>query len=139
MKSRGSLRLVTIVMMGMCVFYGAMAFQMPVETKVVDQSTFLVLNVLAGIGLVGGIVNALLTSPMLPANPADDQSCPHGIGCSHGICPPHDGCSANIRFAILHRSRCSDWSPRSAPGTGKPRVRIRIAGTAYNLICVIGI
>ena len=70
MKSRGSLRLVTIVMMGMCVFYGAMAFQMPVETKVVDQSTFLVLNVLAGIGLVGGIVNALLTSPMLPANMA---------------------------------------------------------------------
>jgi hypothetical protein len=69
MKSRGSLRLVTIVMMGMCVFYGAMAFQMPVETKVVDQSTFLVLNVLAG-RLVGGIVNALLTSPMLPANMA---------------------------------------------------------------------
>jgi hypothetical protein len=57
-------------MMGMCVFYGAMAFQIPVETKVVDPSTFLVLNVLAGIGLVGGIANALLTSPMLPANMA---------------------------------------------------------------------
>ena len=70
MKSRGSLRLVTIVMMGMCVFYGAMAFQMPVETKVVDQSTFLVLSIFAGLGLLGGVGNALLTSPMLPANMA---------------------------------------------------------------------
>ena len=70
MKSRGSLRLVTIVMMGMCVFYGAMAFQIPVETKVVDPSTFLVLSILAGLGLLGGVGNALLTSPMLPANMA---------------------------------------------------------------------
>ena len=70
MKSRGSLRLVTVVMMGMCVFYGAMAFQLPVETKVVDQSTFLVLSILAGLGLLAGVGNALLTSPMLPANMA---------------------------------------------------------------------
>ena len=70
MKSRGSLKLVTIAMMGRCVFYGALAFQMPVETKVVDQSTFLVLSILAGLGLLGGIGNALLTSPMLPANMA---------------------------------------------------------------------
>ena len=115
MKSRGSLRLVTIVMMGMCVFYGAMAFQMPVETKVVDQSTFLVLSIFAGLGLLGG-------------DSHDSQ-----------FDRNHDGFSANIRFAILYRSRCSHWSPRSAPGTGKPRVRIGILGTTWNLICVIGI
>lgn len=70
MKSRGSLKLVTIVMMGMCVFYGALAFQMPVATRVVDQSTFLVLSILAGLGLLAGVGIALLTSPMLPANMA---------------------------------------------------------------------
>jgi len=70
MNSRGSLKKLTFVMMGMCVFYGATAFQMPVEAKTVDANINLVISIMAGIGLVGGIANALLTSPMLPANMA---------------------------------------------------------------------
>ena len=70
MKSRGSLKLITIVMMGMCLMYGAMAFQMRFENRVVDPTLFLVLSVFAGLGLLGGIINALLTSPMLPASTA---------------------------------------------------------------------
>jgi hypothetical protein len=70
MNSRGSLKLVTIVMMGMCVLYGALAFQMPVTLKTVDTNITLAISIMAGIGLVGGIANALLTSPMLPANMA---------------------------------------------------------------------
>jgi hypothetical protein len=70
MKSRGSLKLITVVMMGMCLFYGAMAFQMQFESRIVDPALFIGLCVFAGLGLVSGLVNALLTSPMLPATTA---------------------------------------------------------------------
>lgn len=68
MRARGSLRLLTIVMMGLCIFYAVMAFQLPVAMKAVDASVFTALSILSGIGVLGGIVNALLTGPMLPLN-----------------------------------------------------------------------
>ncbi|MFM2223177.1 MAG: hypothetical protein RLZZ78_1434 [Armatimonadota bacterium] len=70
MNNRGSLKKLTFVMMGMCIFYGATAFKFPVTAKTVDPNLTLALSIMAGIGLVGGIINALLTSPMLPANMA---------------------------------------------------------------------
>ncbi len=66
MRTKGSLRLLTIVMMGLCIFYAVIAFQMPVGTKQVDPSVFAALSIVAGLGVLAGIVNALLTGPMLP-------------------------------------------------------------------------
>jgi len=66
MSTRGSLRLLTIVMMGLCVFYGVIAFQMPVATKPIEPTVFTALSIVAGLGVLAGIVNALLTGPMLP-------------------------------------------------------------------------
>jgi len=68
MNSRGSLKKLTFVMMGMCVFYGATAFQMPVEAKVVPYPMGLILSVLGIVGVIAGTINALLTGVMLPPN-----------------------------------------------------------------------
>lgn len=66
MRTKGSLRLLTIVMMSLCIFYAVIAFQMPVAMKPVDASVFTALSIVAGLGVLAGIVNALLTGPMLP-------------------------------------------------------------------------
>ena len=68
MRSRGSLKKLTFVMMGLCVFYGATAFQMPAEPKVVPYPMGLILSVLGILGVVAGTINALLTGVMLPPN-----------------------------------------------------------------------
>ena len=60
MRTKGSLRLLTIVMMGLCIFYAVIAFQMPVGTKQVDPTVFTALSIVAGLGVLAGIVNALL-------------------------------------------------------------------------------
>jgi hypothetical protein len=68
MRSRGSLKKLTFVMMGMCVFYGATAFRMPVQANSVPDSMRLILSALGIVGVIAGTVTALLTGVMLPPN-----------------------------------------------------------------------
>lgn len=66
MRSRGSLKKLTFVMMGMCVCYGFMAFLMPVQANTVPDSMRLILSALGIFGVIAGTVNGLLTGVMLP-------------------------------------------------------------------------